>query len=70
MPYREAMAKADAVEELFDLFDGFLKDKGSPAIAGQVIGEEGIFWRRPKVFPSHTVALKISISFFLNYPPL
>src|SRR5882762_9573073 len=28
--YREALAKAGAVEELFDLFDGFLKDKGLP----------------------------------------
>src|SRR6202045_1351899 len=27
--YREALAKAGAVKELFDLFDGFLKDKGS-----------------------------------------
>ena len=26
--YREALAKAGAVEELFDLFDGFLKIKG------------------------------------------
>ncbi len=26
--YREALAKAGAVEELFDLFDGFLKNKG------------------------------------------
>ena len=26
--YREALAKAGAVEELFDLFDGFLKDQG------------------------------------------
>ena len=26
--YREALAKAGAVEELFDLFDRFLKDKG------------------------------------------
>src|SRR6266480_4906643 len=26
--YREALGKAGAVEELFDLFDGFLKDKG------------------------------------------
>ena len=26
--YREALPKAGAVEELFDLFDGFLKDKG------------------------------------------
>jgi hypothetical protein len=28
--YREALAKAGAVEELFDLFDGFLKNKGTP----------------------------------------
>jgi len=26
--YREALAKADAVEELFGLFDAYLKDKG------------------------------------------
>jgi IS5 family transposase len=26
--YREALATAGAVEELFDLFDGFLKNKG------------------------------------------
>src|ERR1700716_725588 len=26
--YREALGKAGAVEELFDLFDGLLKDKG------------------------------------------
>ena len=31
--YREALAKAGAVEELFDLFDGFLKDKGYLAMA-------------------------------------
>jgi IS5 family transposase len=31
--YREALAKAAAVEELFDLFDRFLKDKGYLAMA-------------------------------------
>ena len=31
--YREALGKAGAVEELFDLFDGFLKDKGYLAMA-------------------------------------
>src|SRR6202140_3485363 len=31
--YREALAKAGAVEELFDLFDGFLKNKGYLAMA-------------------------------------
>src|SRR6202035_5070985 len=35
--YREALAKAAAVEELFDLFDGFLKDKGYLARGGQTI---------------------------------
>src|SRR3984893_18424879 len=35
--YREALAKAAAVEELFDLFDGFLKDKGYLARGGQII---------------------------------
>src|ERR1700730_9838383 len=32
-----ALAKASAVEELFDLFDGFLKDKGYLAMGGQII---------------------------------
>jgi len=35
--YREALPKAGAVEELFDLFDGFLKDKGYLAMGGQII---------------------------------
>src|ERR1700731_3584809 len=35
--YREALAKAAAVEELLDLFDGFLKDKGYLARGGQII---------------------------------
>src|SRR6195256_4477220 len=35
--YREALGKAGAVEELFDLFDGFLKDKGYLAMDGQII---------------------------------
>src|ERR1700720_1956572 len=35
--YREALAKAGGVEELFDLFDGFLKDKGYLAMGGQII---------------------------------
>jgi len=35
--YREALAKTGAVEELFDLFDGFLKDKGYLAMGGQII---------------------------------
>ena len=35
--YREALAKAGAVEELFDLFDGFLKIKGYLARGGQII---------------------------------
>ena len=35
--YREALAKAGAVEELFDLFDGFLKNKGYLARGGQII---------------------------------
>jgi IS5 family transposase len=34
---REALAKAGAVEELFDLFDGFLKNKGYLASGGQII---------------------------------
>src|SRR5208283_3519498 len=33
--YREALAKAGAVEELFDLFDGFLNDKGYLAMGGR-----------------------------------
>src|SRR3984893_18329475 len=32
-----ALGKAGAVEELFDLFDGFLKDKGYLAMGGQII---------------------------------
>lgn len=35
--YREALAKAGAVEELFDQFDRFLKDKGYLAMGGQII---------------------------------
>jgi IS5 family transposase len=35
--YREALARADAVEELFDLFDGFLRDRGYLARGGQII---------------------------------
>jgi transposase, IS5 family len=35
--YREALAKADAVEELFGLFDAHLKDKGYLAMGGQII---------------------------------
>jgi transposase, IS5 family len=35
--YREALAKADAVEELFGLFDAYLKDKGYLAMGGQII---------------------------------
>src|SRR3979409_2039647 len=35
--YREALGKAGAVEELFDLLDGLLKDKGYPARGGQII---------------------------------
>ena len=35
--YRKALAKAGAVEELFNLFDGFLKDKGYLAMGGQII---------------------------------
>src|ERR1700730_4122322 len=35
--YREALGKAGAVEELFDLFDAFLKDKGYLAMGGQII---------------------------------
>jgi hypothetical protein len=31
------LAKAGAVEELFDLFDGFLKNKGYHAMGGQII---------------------------------
>src|SRR3981081_2763322 len=33
--YREALGKAGAMEELFDLFDGLLKDKGYLAMGGQ-----------------------------------
>jgi transposase, IS5 family len=35
--YREALAKAGAVEALFDLFDGYLKAKGYLAMGGQII---------------------------------
>src|SRR4030081_3064338 len=35
--YREALGKAGAVQELFDLFDGFLKDKGYLAMGRQII---------------------------------
>ena len=35
--YREALAKAGAVEELFDQFDRFLKAKGYLAMGGQII---------------------------------
>ena len=35
--YREALAKAGAVEGLFDLFDGHLKAKGYLAMGGQII---------------------------------
>jgi IS5 family transposase len=35
--YREALAKVGAVEELFDLFDEFLKNKGYLARGGQII---------------------------------
>lgn len=35
--YREALAKAGAVEMLFDLFDGYLKAKGYLAMGGQII---------------------------------
>src|SRR6266480_4155436 len=35
--YREALGKAGAVEEQFDLFDGLLKDKGYLAMGGQII---------------------------------
>lgn len=35
--YREALAKAGAVETLFDLFDGYLKANGYLAMGGQII---------------------------------
>lgn len=35
--YREALAKAGAVAALFDLFDGYLKQKGYLAMGGQMI---------------------------------
>ena len=35
--YREALGKAGAAEELFDLLDGLLKDKGYLAMGGQII---------------------------------
>jgi IS5 family transposase len=35
--YREALVNAGAVEDLFDLFDGFLKQKGYLAMGGQII---------------------------------
>ena len=35
--YREALAKADAVEGLFNLFDGHLKSNGYLAMGGQII---------------------------------
>ena len=47
--YREALAKAGAVEELFDLFDGFLKDKGYLAMGGRSSTQRSC-WR-----PSSTI---------------
>jgi IS5 family transposase len=35
--YREALAKAGVVEELFDAFDGYLRDQGYLAMGGQII---------------------------------
>ncbi|MGA8171245.1 MAG: IS5 family transposase [Methylocystis sp.] len=35
--YREALTKAGVVEELFDMFDAFLKDKGYLAMGGQIV---------------------------------
>jgi IS5 family transposase len=35
--YREALAKAGAVEELFALFDGYLKEHGYLAMGGQIV---------------------------------
>ena len=35
--YREVLAKAGAVEELFAVFDCFLKDRGYPAMGKQII---------------------------------
>jgi IS5 family transposase len=35
--YREALAKAGAVEELFDAFDGYLSEQGYLAKGGQII---------------------------------
>ena len=35
--YREAMTKAGVIEELFDMFDAFLKEKGYLAMGGQII---------------------------------
>ncbi len=35
--YREALAKAGAVEALFDMFDGHLKEKGYLAMGGQIV---------------------------------
>jgi hypothetical protein len=35
--YREALAKAGAVEDLLDMFDAFLKDKGYLAMGGQIV---------------------------------
>lgn len=35
--YREALAKAGAVEKLFDLFDGYLRARGYLAMGGQII---------------------------------
>jgi len=36
--YREALAEAGAVEELFALFDGYLKEHGYLAMGGQIPG--------------------------------
>jgi IS5 family transposase len=35
--YREALAKAGVVEQLFDAFDGYLRDQGYLAMGGQII---------------------------------
>lgn len=35
--YREALSQAGVVEELFDAFDGYLKEKGYLAMGGQII---------------------------------
>ena len=35
--YREGLARAGIVRELFEMFDGFLRERGYQAMGGQII---------------------------------